>query len=1402
MRAFAKNNSQNSSPNTAVQKKGEDSFFGVQAKLAIGKANDKYETEADAVADKVVKKTQNKNTLFGGESFFPSKATPIQKSPFEEVQQKEETEEIQEKPLVETITPVVQLTSEDEEIQEKCAECEAKEEQQIQKLPFEDVQQKEDEERVQEKCAECDTEEKGVEQKVQKLPFEDVQQKTESSKKINPLNFERHLNNSKGNGSQLSSSTKTEMESGFGSDFSNVRIHTDEKSIQMNEEIGAQAFTNGSDIYFNEGKFQPESTSGKHLLAHELTHTVQQGASLPNVQKKKEPSIQLESEEEATIEEVNTTNPNAPSSDPYFEPIDRDQEKSKSTFEQENKSGIKDQVEKETNQAASESPVKAKIEEGKPTVLEPESEESESDKKIEPTVESSQEVEMPTQNGGQSNTDVDTPKSGKKENKEEKTKAKNNEEKPQENLISTQPIEAPQIGEDPGVSEIQKKGTEEPSKAELEEFNSDTRSEEEKVAEQMQLATQFNQEHQNARVSIEQKIAQEISRIRMQEQLISDTIRQQSISMAVEVQATIAAQKAALQAGYLQTQQTLEVNKEADFAKLESTKASKLVLLSTEMETRRTSFNAYVDEQTNLPTVNATNEANRADSELEAAAVEAIAEGESVAGQHPGGDDGNPEAREAVREIASETAADIRNSKATIREDLLNLASEFNGGFEDYRTDILGQIDSTEEQLTTAINDSVERFKGVITESYTKVLQSLSEKEQEELTKLDELQAAQLEALSESEQTGLNTVAEIANNSVQEIETSGRTILEMIDSLGENTTSLLQPDGSLPILSAMRDLQQNSIAQLHSIEQDGIHQIDSISNQGFEAIQNTFTANTEAGSAIITLTSQQSTSLVESSATQRETSLASLRTTLDTSFGSMEGALDEMRTEGLAGLDEAIEERKGNMQQANDEFLTELVTQNDENIQTAKQPLTDPLVGRLWSAADRATASWWEGLLAAIADFIIMLIILVIIAAILVALGVFSTITGALLVIGAVLLAVIFIVSLVDRLMDGNGWMSIPLAFADTLGITLIYEAIAQKDIATGEEKKMNAFDRWYSGTTGVLQFISIILPFKNRIPIVRNIRFPRIFGEGSQKGLPGLIARGIRWVEGIGESTRTRRNGGVEPTEEPFLEQIANKIAKWLNPEEPSPETELSGRRPNTPERPLLDENGQLTEYGRWYYEKPGNFRNRSDIEQKVWDQSLDSDGVARGPNGEELSTTNWKMEPRPGQDLPQLQQRAAENNFSRKQFLDEYNNPDNYRATVRDPAKQFSGPRPSSPEQPLIDPQTGELTAYAKWYYERPGFRGNIKDVVWENAEANSIDGKVYDRVTGQEMIRTEPWEMGHRYGFEFRKHQASAARRGIDVEQFRVEHNNAGHYEPELPSSNAGHQGEAPDGIYYGP
>lgn len=82
-----------------------------------------------------------------------------------------------------------------------------------------------------------------------------------------------------GGGMPLSTQTRDFYEPHFGVDFSNVRIHHDQRAAHLARSINARAFTYRNNIYFNQGEYRPQSDAGRHLLAHELTHVVQQGAS-------------------------------------------------------------------------------------------------------------------------------------------------------------------------------------------------------------------------------------------------------------------------------------------------------------------------------------------------------------------------------------------------------------------------------------------------------------------------------------------------------------------------------------------------------------------------------------------------------------------------------------------------------------------------------------------------------------------------------------------------------------------------------------------------------------------------------------------------------------------------------------------------------------------------------------------------------------------------------------------------------------------------------------------------------------------------------------------------------------------------------------------------------------------
>ena len=87
---------------------------------------------------------------------------------------------------------------------------------------------------------------------------------------------ENKINAKRGSGRKLDPQVKAEMENSFNDDFTDVQIHDDKESAELCAALNAQAFAIGKDIFFNNGKYDPGSEAGKELLAHELTHVVQQ----------------------------------------------------------------------------------------------------------------------------------------------------------------------------------------------------------------------------------------------------------------------------------------------------------------------------------------------------------------------------------------------------------------------------------------------------------------------------------------------------------------------------------------------------------------------------------------------------------------------------------------------------------------------------------------------------------------------------------------------------------------------------------------------------------------------------------------------------------------------------------------------------------------------------------------------------------------------------------------------------------------------------------------------------------------------------------------------------------------------------------------------------------------------
>ena len=90
----------------------------------------------------------------------------------------------------------------------------------------------------------------------------------------------QRIEQERGGGQALESAMQKQMGAAMGFDFSQVKVHASPEADALNRDLGAEAFTTGNDIYFRQGTYDPHSSGGQELLAHEMTHVVQQSNGL------------------------------------------------------------------------------------------------------------------------------------------------------------------------------------------------------------------------------------------------------------------------------------------------------------------------------------------------------------------------------------------------------------------------------------------------------------------------------------------------------------------------------------------------------------------------------------------------------------------------------------------------------------------------------------------------------------------------------------------------------------------------------------------------------------------------------------------------------------------------------------------------------------------------------------------------------------------------------------------------------------------------------------------------------------------------------------------------------------------------------------------------------------------
>ena len=190
-------------------------------------------------------------------------------------------------------------------------------EEKLQGQPPEKLQKK-DEDKIQKAAVPDEKIQKKEEEKIQKnaIPEEKVQKQADDKLQKAPTQAEKPQQEDRGDalavgaivqaliqaktgaGQPLASDVRNFMEPHFGADFSHVRIHADNESAALSNQLKARAFTYRNHIFFARGQYQPGTSDGKLLLAHELTHILQQSNQ---IQRKAEPSAAENRDEKTPI---------------------------------------------------------------------------------------------------------------------------------------------------------------------------------------------------------------------------------------------------------------------------------------------------------------------------------------------------------------------------------------------------------------------------------------------------------------------------------------------------------------------------------------------------------------------------------------------------------------------------------------------------------------------------------------------------------------------------------------------------------------------------------------------------------------------------------------------------------------------------------------------------------------------------------------------------------------------------------------------------------------------------------------------------------------------------------------------------------------------------------------------
>ena len=1053
--------------------KQNPTFFGspVQPKLTVSTPDDPQEREADAVADKVMRLPE------------PAAAPLATDKKEEKLDRKEE--EVQPKAEA-PISDKIQCKQEPEQkLQAKACSCGGHDDHtHIQTKPDAAVSTPHNDSNI-------------------SLYPSDVMRQSGRGPPEDSIPFEQTLASSKGSGSALPSDTRQFMESRIGADFSGVRIHTGVAAEGMSRSVNAQAFAHGSDIYFNSGKYSPDTSTGKVLLAHELTHTVQQGASksskFDNISTSVEGKKSIHSKRSAYKEQpVHAPDHSVVCSDK----INRKHNKPKLRNDPNAKKDSVNDKNKPSSAAAGKNGNNTKSQENTPPVLIPETKTVKKDKKKNPDGPGNKSPQnktrqrksnpasspgKPTRQSSDSKKDIKGQKSkasGEKGKKDLKKSAKSTSAPKSWGKKLPKPIAAPlpSLAElfgplppkNPGKKAAENRRTGPPIMRQVQ-----TGSSPDPGIPQTQSQV-IDSGALNARIIAasgqqQQSVAQQALTTKAQLTGSSDSLK---LSVSSSIDSTIAAVRESFHEEKQSLNTTIEGTaaqmagaleaRQADALQSGETTKSKLAESFTQNQTDIQLLTAQKSQEI---TENKNKEIEHTQNSISQQAASARNSGQQKAGTYPSDERGREQANAATG-VANETAGEVEKKQPEIIDAITGAMEEVPAAFQEQGQSYIDGVTDNLQQINSAIDEQVKSTGGLLTEQSAKANTELEKLRQESTANIDAAEQTAVEKIQLNTPQVEAEVAEALHSSIQEIDSAQAEIIQQLQKLERESTAALP---GADTNKAAEDFATEAVLALNGIGNaagSGFQQAGFEMSGSFAGVEASAMSSLEAAKAEVTQNLQGfhnkiSSGLVdfagavdkglEQQVTAQVSAFTETETTVSAKLAEGKNTLSTAYSAKVAEVSQQLSTTVTQGLAKNDEALAQLDTKMSKAAEDAGWDYDHPILSAIGDIA-----SFIGGVIAAlVVVFAIALLVFVafeLLVGALVLIGLSSEVAAAIVLIAGIGLLIYGVYTEYQARVakgEGGGWGTLGMALLDSTGLTGMYNAFATKGLSPFERGLM-----------------------------------------------------------------------------------------------------------------------------------------------------------------------------------------------------------------------------------------------------------------------------------------------------------------------------------------------------------